>query len=206
MSPTSRRAVTSAVLLALGSQLTGCFGKFVLVKKLYAFNESVSSNKFVQTLIFWVFCLLPIYEFAAIADAVVLNLIEFWTGSNPLAMNEGDTQQRVVEADGQKATLTFADRGRSVRIELTAPGRATRVLQFRGSEAAAEMRDERGQVLVSSRPGAAGGIEVVDGSGNVLAQHGAAEVMALSDTLADSPRALLATLGVAPGAFASAAP
>jgi hypothetical protein len=206
MSRTTRRAVTSAVLLALSSQLTGCFGKFVLVKKLYGFNESLSSNKFVQTLIFWVFCLLPIYEFAAIADAVVLNLIEFWTGSNPLAMGEGDTQQRVVEADGQKATLTFADRGRSVRIELTAAGRETRVFQFHGSAASAEMRDGRGQLLVSSRPGAAGSIDVVDASGNLVAQHGAAEVMALADTLSDSPPAFVEALRFAPGALASAQP
>ncbi len=204
MSRSSRRAITSAVLLALSSQVTGCFWKFVLVRKLYGFNESLSSNKFVQTLIFWVFCLLPIYEFAAIADAVVLNLIEFWTGRNPLAMGEGETQQRVVEADGQKATLTFADRCRSVRIELSAPGRETRVFQFRGSEASAELRDGRGQLLVTSRPAADGGVDVVDAAGSLVAQHGAAEVMALSDSLADSPSAFLEALRFAPEAVASA--
>lgn len=43
-------------------------------------------------IIFLVFCAIRVYSFAVFVDAVILNLIEFWTGSNPISMNEGDIE------------------------------------------------------------------------------------------------------------------
>jgi hypothetical protein len=177
---TLRRWVAAALLLALGSFSTGCFGSFVLVKKLYTWNERVTGNKFVRTLIFWVLCIFPIYQFAALGDAVVLNLIEFWTGHNPLAMRDGETQQRIVEADGQRATLVFADQGRSVRIEFEQAGRETQVFQFRGDDASAELRDGSGRRLSTGLVTAAGGVEVVDGDGALVIQRDGAALSQLS--------------------------
>lgn len=204
MSRLTRRIVAVTALLGLGSVNTGCFGSFILVKRLYTWNERFTDNKFVRTLLFWVLCIIPIYQFASLADVVVLNLIEFWTGSNPLAMRDGETQQRIVEADGQKAILTFADQGRSVRIELTQAGREPQVLQFRGDATSAELRDGAGRLLSTGLVTAEGGVEVVDGAGALLARRDATELDALAAV--ESPASLAASLRPSPEALACAAP
>ena len=71
--------------LALVSFTTGCFGKFALTRKLYTWNDTVDSNKFVKTVLMWAFWIVPVYEVVGLADLFVLNLVEFWSGSNPVA-------------------------------------------------------------------------------------------------------------------------
>lgn len=93
----------SVLALVLGSVIvtqTGCFGEFALTRKVYGWNEDVSDNKFVRTLVFYVLCIVPVYEIAGFVDVVVLNLIEFWSGTNPLAMNEGDHEMQLVTVKG----------------------------------------------------------------------------------------------------------
>lgn len=76
---------------------TGCFGSFSLSHKVYDFNASVG-DKFVNTIVFWAFCIIPVYEVTLFLDTVLLNLIEFWSGSNPVSMNEGETEIQIVQA------------------------------------------------------------------------------------------------------------
>ena len=87
---------------------TGCFGSFALVKKVYEFNESVSDNKVVQTLLFYVFNIIPVYGVASFIDVVILNLIEFWSGSNPISMEAGEVEQQLmtIKGDTYKVTAT----------------------------------------------------------------------------------------------------
>ncbi len=76
---------------------TGCFGSFVLVRKVYEWNKEVSSNKFLQSIVFFGLAyIIPVYGFAGLIDAVVLNLIEFWTGTNPVSMTEGQREEQMV--------------------------------------------------------------------------------------------------------------
>jgi len=74
------------------TSLTGCYGKFALTKKLYKWNGTIG-EKHVRSLVMWILMWIPAYEACGFIDFAVLNLIEFWTGSNPLAMN--DTQQEI---------------------------------------------------------------------------------------------------------------
>lgn len=74
-----------AVVILSGSILfSSCVGSFSLFNNLSSWNRSVG-NKFVNELVFLAFNIIPVYGVAYIADAVVLNSIEFWSGSNPLA-------------------------------------------------------------------------------------------------------------------------
>ena len=79
---------------------TGCMGSFGLTNSLYSWNEGATGNKFVNNLIFWAFLIIPVYEVTLFIDAVILNLIEFWSGSNPTAMEEGEVETQIVEKDG----------------------------------------------------------------------------------------------------------
>ena len=71
-------------LIALAGVSGGCFGKFALTRKLYGWNDSLG-NKFVKTIAFWALTIIPAYELMGLGDFLVLNVIEFWTGSNPVA-------------------------------------------------------------------------------------------------------------------------
>ncbi len=75
-----------ACTITLGAVLNGCFGAFGATRLLYNFNDSFS-NKFVKTLIMWVFTIVPAYELFMVADWLVINTIEFWMGSNPVGSN-----------------------------------------------------------------------------------------------------------------------
>jgi len=99
-----------AALLASGSTLSGCYGSFGLTKKVYQFNGTVS-NKWLKSLLFFVMAgPVPVYGIATFVDAVVLNLIEFWTGSNPVAFNGKDFDQKT--ADGTRVQGHILDDGR----------------------------------------------------------------------------------------------
>ncbi len=78
------RFLMIATALILASFTTGCFGKFALTRKLYSWNDELG-NKFVKTIVFWAFNIIPVYGVFGLADMWVLNVIEFWTGSNPIA-------------------------------------------------------------------------------------------------------------------------
>lgn len=79
-----RAAVLSVAAFGLLTT-TGCIGSFQLTRKLYAFNTSVSEDKFVQELVFLALAVPQVYSLVAIVDAVFPNLVEFWTGTNPVA-------------------------------------------------------------------------------------------------------------------------
>ncbi|MBR9832930.1 DUF3332 domain-containing protein [bacterium] len=102
-----KKIVFSAMAAMIMITQTGCFGSFELVKKVYDFNDNISSSKFVNSLFFWVTgIILPVYGIAAMVDVVILNLIEFWTGSNPIAMNEGQIEEQLVTYKGEVYKMT----------------------------------------------------------------------------------------------------
>lgn len=80
------------VCTLLGSSVlfSSCIGSFGLWNNLKSWNQGVS-NKFVNELIFVAFHIVPVYEVAYLADALVLNSIEFWSGSNPALASIGET-------------------------------------------------------------------------------------------------------------------
>lgn len=77
-------AVCSIVLSGI---LNGCFGSFSATRLLYNFNEGVSSNVFLQTLVMWCFTILPAYGLFIFADWLILNIIEFFTGAPVVGSN-----------------------------------------------------------------------------------------------------------------------
>ena len=78
------RITVACALLAGSMMFSSCIGSFSLWNNLRSWNEGVS-NKFVNELIFVAFNIVPVYPIAYLADAIVLNSIEFWSGENPVA-------------------------------------------------------------------------------------------------------------------------
>ncbi len=109
----------ATLLLGIGMLQSSCMGSWSITKKLYKFNESVTGNKFVNNILFWLFTGVGVYGVTIFIDYVILNTIEFWTGSNPVAMKEGEMEKQIVQGkDGNKYELT-ATKNRMDMVQLT---------------------------------------------------------------------------------------
>ncbi len=96
--------------LAANFLFSSCFvGKYALWNKYINWQNTMTSNKFVNAIVG--FFLVPIV--GGIAQ-FVLNTIEFWSGSNPVASNVGKTQQ-VMGQDGRYYAVTTLKNGYEVK-------------------------------------------------------------------------------------------
>lgn len=75
----------SCAVLASCVLFTSCIGSFRTFNSLKTWNEGLSGSKFVNELVFACFHIIPVYGVAYLADILVFNSIEFWSGSNPIA-------------------------------------------------------------------------------------------------------------------------
>ncbi|MBQ9645977.1 MAG: DUF3332 domain-containing protein [Prevotella sp.] len=101
----------SVVLLAGAFVCSSCIGSFSLFNKYEKWQCNMTSNKMVNGivgLILQPFCA-PV---CCLVDAVVLNTIEFWSGSNPLASN---TIQQVKGQDGRYYAVKTTKQGYEIK-------------------------------------------------------------------------------------------
>lgn len=79
-----KRFITVAAIALAGTMLfSSCIGSFNLSKKVLAWNQTIDS-KFVNELVFVALWIVPVYEVCILADILVINSIEFWSGENPV--------------------------------------------------------------------------------------------------------------------------
>lgn len=103
--------LTVAVALTLASSMmfSSCIGSFALYNKVLSWNKQVGS-KFVNELVFVAFWILPVYELSGIADLLVLNSIEFWSGENPVHAStkvvDGKDAKYLVKCDEKGYVIT----------------------------------------------------------------------------------------------------
>lgn len=107
----------SLICITMSSMLlfSSCLGSFSAFNNLKEWNQSVSDNKFVNNLVFWGLNIIPVYGLFFVGDTIIFNVIEFWSGSNPIAMEEGDKELQMVEKDGN----TFEMVATKNRIQVT---------------------------------------------------------------------------------------
>jgi len=75
------KGIALLLAAALGALTAGCSGKFQLTRKLYDINQSID-DQYIRSVATWLF-ILP-YGITGILDFVVFNVIEFWSGENPV--------------------------------------------------------------------------------------------------------------------------
>ena len=107
-----KKSKTSLVVALLSGSIlfSSCIGSFKLWNGVKEWNQGLS-NKFVNELVFIALNIVPVYGIAYFADVVVLNTIEFWTGSNPVASNEvkevkGENGNYLVQSNENGYTIT----------------------------------------------------------------------------------------------------
>ncbi len=84
-------------LLAISLALNSCIGSFTAFNNLREWNNQVTDNKMANELIFLALWVVPVYEILTFADLFILNSIEFWEGTNPLSMQEGEEQVKIIK-------------------------------------------------------------------------------------------------------------
>ena len=106
--------INSVIAVSLGAMtLSSCIGSFGLTNSVLNWNKRATGNKFINELIFIVIS--PAYAVCSVADVLVLNSIEFWTGDKVIA-NIGKTKN-VMGKDGRMYAIKTLKNG----YEITDP-------------------------------------------------------------------------------------
>lgn len=111
----------AALTTAAGSMtFNSCIGSFALTNQVLEWNNQIDS-KFINELVFFAFWIIPVYEITALSDLLVINSIEFWSGTNPvLASNkvvETEHGRYLVETDAHGYNITDERSGQTMRLE-----------------------------------------------------------------------------------------
>lgn len=105
--------LVTTLLLCSAFLFSSCIGSFALHGKLLNWNRNIG-NKFVNELVFLACSVIPVYGVCYLADALVLNSIEFWSGSNPVA-SIGDVKK--VKGESGNYLVTTLKNGYSIQKE-----------------------------------------------------------------------------------------
>ncbi|MDR2732869.1 MAG: DUF3332 domain-containing protein [Fibromonadaceae bacterium] len=119
----------------------GCWGSFALTKKAYDFNNSFG-NKWISWVVFLVAGSI-VGGITLFVDSLILNSLEFWTGSNPMAT--GDTY-RETDANGNSVTAVKMEDG-SLYMRIDAKSGESQELVFQRDEEIIRILDAKGNVL-----------------------------------------------------------
>lgn len=162
--------------------LGGCFGSFGATRALYAWNERVDDNKWLRWLVFLVFIILPVYSLFVLADVLVLNTIEFFSGENPIRHTQ--------LGDGHTLRTSHTHERNLVKHEICesgADGQVVRTLYMRlVARDTLVVLDEQMRVIGRACKLADGTVELRDGAGRVISRHAAPEVARAEAALSGS--------------------
>ncbi len=118
-----KRSFTFLMAIALASSMlfSSCIGSFGLSNKLLSWNKSIDT-KFVNELVFIAFWIVPVYEISILADVLVLNSIEFWSGDNPVAdagsVKTIDSKEGVYTVETREDGYTIQKEGEENVVDL----------------------------------------------------------------------------------------
>jgi len=183
MSSLKRRArwIVSLALIGLAPMMLSCYGHFPLTHAVYRMNGDVgrsvgndqTEHKLVQSVVFWVLWIIPVYWVAILADALVLNLIEFWTDDT---VNISSVQER----NGTRVALQSAAGGHEAVLTVSRNGKLlTEQHMVKVSATAFDMRDASGKLTGMILKTPEGGIQLTDAKGRIIRTLAAEDLAAL---------------------------
>lgn len=169
-------------MLAAGLFVNGCYGSFQLVRKVHTWNGEVSDNKWVVEAVFLVCSWLPVYGVASLADALIFNSVEFWTGSNPLVTADAGTtsSQRIVRHDGEAVLKRISGpSGEQLVIEQSVRGQPGPSLHIQRRGETTVAMDGTGALLFEARTLPDGQVVITDASGRQVNAYSQEQVKRL---------------------------
>ena len=172
-----------------GLMLSGCYGPFYLVRKVHKFNGEVSDNKWIVELVYLVCTWAPVYAIAGLADSLIFNSIEFWTGNNPLAATSADargvTASKRIARDGSETIFNriATPAGDQLVIEQFRDGQLTTSVRFQREGNATVARDGSGALVFTAQTLPDGKLVITDASGRQVASYTAQERQRISASI-----------------------
>lgn len=100
-----KKTVLVLLLASTGLVAANCYGPFRLTKKLHKWNGTLG-DKYINAILFVALNIVLVYQIVIGVDPIVLNSIKFWTGTNPLAMNEGESDSKLITDGGKTWQVT----------------------------------------------------------------------------------------------------
>lgn len=148
----SRTRTAVASLLLLGTLQLACYGRFGLTRSLYDWNGRVSGNKVVQSVVMWALIVIPVYEVVGFVDFIILNPVEFFTGSNPVAAKDGTpiAMRRLPDGsiESRHGGHVFVHRkGADGRVEVLRDGNLVLRYSADASGGVTQVEDQTGRVI-----------------------------------------------------------
>lgn len=134
--PMKKRNIPVCLLLAIAAimPMQSCIGSFALTNKVLSWNKQVG-GKFLNELVFFAFWVLPVYEVTGLADILVLNSIEFWSGNNPVEAStktvETEHGRYYIACDGKGYDVT-APNGDIMRLDFETDSQTWSVVTAEG--------------------------------------------------------------------------
>lgn len=135
--------------------LLGCYGEFALTKSVYRFNGDISPDSFIQSAVLWVLAFFFIYEVAIVVDVVIFNLIEFWSGDNPMT-----AKTTFSNPDGSQVVMTPSSDGKEVQVDVVRDGEMIDTRKIvRTSATHFDVMDSKGVLVGGVDRNSEGGLE-----------------------------------------------
>ncbi len=139
------------IMLLIGT--ANCFGKFTFIRKMHSFNDGINIggpmvSKVIKTLIMYVAFFFA-YSWMFVIDVLILNLIEFWTDSNPLGLNEFDKNGNYVKelAEGNtKIQMIYSGFGEKLTMNIQDGKNSASFVSLRNQPG--ELFEEKGGKLI----------------------------------------------------------
>ena len=120
--------------------LTGCYGSNALFEKIHKWNGTLG-NKWLNSIVHFFLMVIPVYPISlCFIDGLILNTVEFWTGSNPIAAGDsyyeqdaqGNSIAAVKNADGTMSVAVTAANGEKANLTLQRDEHVVRAIDSNG--------------------------------------------------------------------------
>jgi len=164
--------------LTLAASVAGCYGPFSLTRKLHRWNGEIG-EKWVNEGVFVAMVIFPVYGLSALADALVFNSVEFWTGKNPVYSKA----PRELSNGDYSAVLSYRPDSRRLRVDRFKKGRPAGAILIEPSADGMLARSADGGVLLRAIT-VDGRVLLRDAQGREIARRDPAE---LAQLLASRP-------------------
>ena len=111
-----KRSLSMMVVgVCLMTMTTGCIGRMAVAGKVMEWNLRVAQEKWPREIVFFLLYVVPVYPIAGAIDLIIVNSIEFWTGTNPVngearLARAGDRHEGTAE-DGSRAVSVVQEDG-----------------------------------------------------------------------------------------------
>lgn len=105
------KMILVSTVLAVSCLMSSCIGPFKVTKSMWAWNHGVG-GKFVNELVFLALHIIPVYEVVYLADVLVFNTIDFWSGNGGYASNE-----QIIKGEKGSYRITAQQNGYTITNE-----------------------------------------------------------------------------------------